>query len=1113
MSAEPATSATPAAATPRRWRWRRIGRWFLGLGLAAAVLLSLAGWHLWSDRTAYAARLLSRYAPELAPSLGALEVSAGAIRLQNLSLHDPATGEAFGGVEEAVLDHWIEALRFRRVGRLRIDGLRISTSAARLPVLLGALPRSAQAIEKAADTGAVAALPLSIEGVEMSNLRIEFTGDERLPSVSFTLDHRFERFEWQSGIPGLASAEFDLRDFQLTTPDGSTLKLPALRVRAAFAAAEGMLRVDEITVAESALELDPGLLAWLASWRPAPDAESGGLPDWFKGVEVRRFALQGLEVKAATGLPGLPQLAVEARLQHEVEDLVWNADTGLRNTGRHQLKLTQTHLRPVDEAVAGHIRLPDLALQFSRGDAGQPWHVENLAAAAPDLHWTAQWEASLLGGGGDSPSQPSASPSPAMPAVRLQALSVTDGRVRVEKTNLVPVDLQTRLDARLAELVLAGSRVESASKQRLRLHEIETQIPGSRTAEPTRIEGVEIELRPDALLGEGRVDRLRISRPRLAYHINFDALAAKSGDTSGAPREPAALPAFVSKLHFDDLAITEGSVRVHGRLGAPFETETSFQLETESSDDNSSFHKLSIAETRLTASESSTPLPVARVGSFEARARLPDLIAERRVESLVLDGGQVEFGDALLSILDPGTPAKVAPDAQPGQPAGRDKSSAKKWRAGSVTVRNLDITLQRVAPGLPPFTFGVQFEAKDTPLEPEGLVENVEPQKVELSSLTIPAPYGSLRPVARLDSIFVHFTLDGLLRRRIGKVEILNPTLYVGEPLFWYVDYYRKFAAGDIKSDSDAPGLVLASAENEVALNAAAAAVSGPPRQAWIVEELQVHSGKIVLAPKGVPLPGFHQPFPFSFTTKLESGQFEAVFDIPSDNYPLPDLKLEFIGMKGQVQFNLPLKDVDNNLTETFTVDQIRWKQLHVEEAYLSVTYDMNGIYGEFGGAAYEGYIKGGFDVFLNDSYTWDGWIAATGVRATEVTEKLTPAYLLLDGKFNGTLIAAGDAKELYQADIDFTSTESGRFSISSLNDMIEKLPPPNTAALTDQFTRIGLETLRDFEYDTVRAKGRLHGREGSGFLNIAGPQGSRNIEVNVLDHRWKVDKPEAGSD
>jgi hypothetical protein len=55
-----------------------------------------------------------------------------------------------------------------------------------------------------------------------------------------------------------------------------------------------------------------------------------------------------------------------------------------------------------------------------------------------------------------------------------------------------------------------------------------------------------------------------------------------------------------------------------------------------------------------------------------------------------------------------------------------------------------------------------------------------------------------------------------------------------------------------------------------------------PVAPAWHVDTLAVTDGRLLLAPKGVPLKGFSKPFPFSFTSKLESGQLDAVFDIPT---------------------------------------------------------------------------------------------------------------------------------------------------------------------------------------------------------------------------------------
>jgi hypothetical protein len=116
----------------------------------------------------------------------------------------------------------------------------------------------------------------------------------------------------------------------------------------------------------------------------------------------------------------------------------------------------------------------------------------------------------------------------------------------------------------------------------------------------------------------------------------------------------------------------------------------------------------------------------------------------------------------------------------------------------------------------------------------------------------------------------------------------------------------------------------------------------------------------------------------------------------------------------------------------------------------------------------------------------------------------LFPGYLLLEGAAEGKLIATGNKNELYQADGEFKNRSRGKFRIQALNDMISELPPVMKGDIADQIARIGLETLRDFEYDSIDGKARFYGREGRGHLRLTGPHGARKLDINVYDHRWK---------
>jgi hypothetical protein len=587
------------------------------------------------------------------------------------------------------------------------------------------------------------------------------------------------------------------------------------------------------------------------------------------------------------------------------------------------------------------------------------------------------------------------------------------------------------------------------------------------------------------------------------------SVAAIPASTASVP----ALTPWWEQVDFGKLEINKGHIEVATSGADRVEARTDFDLSSEPSATAGGppLHRLVLSNVKGSLPDVAK-LPVAGLEKIEITARLPELWRENKIESFKVQGGRLEIGEGLMAYLSKSQAA--AAQAPPAPPPGEKSAAAAPakaapagWQVGVFDIGKVGVTLYKLAPGIPPVHFDVSLNTKNTPLNAEGIASSTEKQRVEISSVVIPSPYDPLRTVAEMATVFLEFTLEGLAAQRIEKVEVVSPTIFVGEDLFWYIDYCRKFAGAGLSGER-APK--IAATSPEIAFGAASAAMKSSKPKGWDIEKLQVHAGKLVLAPKGIPLPGFRQPFPFSFETTLDDGQFEATLDIPPDTYTLEDLKLEFRGTRGHVKFNLPIKGRDNNLTEVFKVDQIRWKSLHAEEAFLTVTYDVNGIYAQLGGAAYDGYVNGAFNIYLDSSFSWDGWLSAAGVKTTEITQKLCPAYFLLDGKVNGKLIAFGSSTSLHQADLEFKNVSPGIFSILALNDLIAGYKT-DRRTLRSQILGTGLETLRDFRYDTVDGQARFHGREGKGHLKFEGPTGSRNIEVNVLDHRWKEDKkPEA---
>jgi hypothetical protein len=995
---------------------RRWWRWLFYLTVTGLVALSAFAYWAWKERVMLVNAALLRLGGDVRVQITSLEWEDGALHMREVStLHVPLA-QSVGGVGHVEWRPSWSQLRTGNLGGFKVEGATVDVP------LSWFEPATSQPGTAAAAAGT--SRRWRLEFVDLTEAKLVVRDAAWKPLFSVIVTQKVEALE--VGGPNSPSIQTIVTDLRQAEWGGKPVFNDAHL--------EMVMREDHLDINKASLHGGNVDLAWLKEISPALAAQ-------------------------------LPPLIGGMQLEWEGRDMRLSS-AGLTAGGTHELRLKKLRVQPQDDA--GAVTADAVDLKVSQ-DATGLWHVQNSLLLKPVVNWTPKLEALLL------PKEEST--SKAVWKVLVDALEVKDGTVNVSATELCPVAGGFRWNARLAALEITPGSVKSASKQTLEIMDLSLRWGRSEnglTPPPFfQLKSLQAEVVPDKLLDTWQVESLVMTKPHLELTPEngpwFDKIVS---EPVKPPPGPAEAPAW-QRLGFDHLSVQDGSLTMAMQLAERVEASTSFKVSTEQNQQH-----LTIENTRVRIPKRAN-LPVLSLEKVEASAVLPEMWRTRRVESLKLSGGQIEVGDALMTLFT-GQSAVVEEKLE---------VTAERWTAKKIEVEKLGVTLMSIAPGLPPVRFDVTFAANETPLDLDGLAENVEPQRIVLTRLRIPSPHEPLRTVAEMDVIQVSYTLDGLLKRRIDRVEIVSPLLYVGEDLFWYVDSYRKFMKGEpAKPD----------------------ATAGPPpppkptAPGWRVDTLAVTDGRLLLAPKGVPLKGFSKPFPFSFTSKLESGQLDAVFDIPTDDYTLEELKIQFRGMKGQVRFNLPMKDRDNNLTETFTVQQLRWKELHLEKAHLSVTYDVNGIYGAFGGEAYGGYVNGAFNIYLDEVFTWDGWVSGVDVKLGPVTRVLFPGYLLLEGAAEGKLIATGNMNELYQADGEFKNRSRGKFSIQALNDMISELPPVMKGDIADQITRIGLETLRDFEYDSIDGKARFYGREGRGHLRLTGPHGARKLDINVYDHRWK---------
>src|SRR5262249_57458232 len=85
----------------------------------------------------------------------------------------------------------------------------------------------------------------------------------------------------------------------------------------------------------------------------------------------------------------------------------------------------------------------------------------------------------------------------------------------------------------------------------------------------------------------------------------------------------------------------------------------------------------------------------------------------------------------------------------------------------------------------------VQTRVDDVALAAHGLARARTPQRIELADFSLYSPLDPFRKVVDIGSMFVEFTMAGVLDRRLTSLLVLSPTIYLGEDLIWYMNASR----------------------------------------------------------------------------------------------------------------------------------------------------------------------------------------------------------------------------------------------------------------------------------------------------------------------------------
>ncbi|MES2470583.1 MAG: hypothetical protein V4675_25035 [Verrucomicrobiota bacterium] len=666
------------------------------------------------------------------------------------------------------------------------------------------------------------------------------------------------------------------------------------------------------------------------------------------------------------------------------------------------------------------------------------------------------------------------------------------------------------------DLMFSGSQPSSAAEQTLTLDDLKLDLPGQGHASATRLTLTAI---PDEITTARRLRLVELKAPQAEFLLTSiqqgltGSPAPASGTTPTSPSRPA-----WEGWTADRLTVTQGTVSATLPQAGGSKVTTALTVSTVAPQDTDLSPHYQIVLTQPQLAHPDLPdQPIALAGAIQLTASAAGLWQKREIDSLTLAGSRIQIGEALFRLVNALPPPPPAPPVTSAvTPPPSQKSPP--WRLRSVVLDDTLIQLDHLGDGRRLDIPVKRQEFQDLPLDSTALAAVDRLYKIEVPNITLYNPFSAGQKVAVLDTNYIQFTPSGLMQRRLERVDLMLPSLYAGQPLFDFVDATRKRFAGlaALPPPRPQPMLVDAGPDSATVLSAIASVTPSTSTKAavWHIPFF-TESGKVFVAPKGFPWPNLPvipfrnardasgQPLPFL----LKGESFHGELAIEPGWYDFPEYKVRLrLSDRGRIVFNTPQRDHDNNLTEVFENNTLIFRQLQIDDAWLSITYDARGIYARFGGHTCGGTLNGGFNLYLDELYTWDAWASLGNIGMQPLTDKLTPDTFRMSGPVDElTLKAYGDTTTLYQASLDLKVTRPGLLHILALDSMKEKINA--LGGLSADLGKISLGTLRDFAYTGCTGNLKLFGTEGDGQLCLTGPGGSRTFNLRLHDYRAKSPK------
>ncbi len=363
---------------------------------------------------------------------------------------------------------------------------------------------------------------------------------------------------------------------------------------------------------------------------------------------------------------------------------------------------------------------------------------------------------------------------------------------------------------------------------------------------------------------------------------------------------------------------------------------------------------------------------------------------------------------------------------------------------------------------------GLRLGAPDS--SPEMSLDRV----TEIVNVAIVSPVDPVSPVFFFPLTRLHYTYTEIWHHHIHEVEMIRPTIYLGEDLFWLTKEIRE-------------------AHNAPTTNTA---LSAP----WTIGHFDVQYGQLAVNAFGQPV--VHLPFYYGTSVEdirldqLNQVSAKATVPIYRLDQDYPDYKVRIANLRGNLFFSWPPKDATaNNVVNTINIDEVSWNNIPAKDVSTTVTFDPNGVYGKLYGKCEGGDLSGNFEFYYTKGFTWNADLFCDKVNCQPIAEKLVGKYVKLTGELDGSIGVQGQVTEILNCKGLLTLPNAGQLEIKSMDDLIDRIPS-DWITLKRDAAKIAINAFRHYPYTSGSLKLDYQPAGGTSTLLLQGPVGIRQFDV-----------------